>query len=358
MNINSARISALIATQAKEFYRDFGSIFFSFAFPLFFIITLVVTNNSNPQYKFKLGVIDEYHNALTSELIQTLSENNSIQAATIDKEKAPKMLADGEIHALVKVPQEDFQSGAGRLELVVDQRYEEFSKMVIDAITFRMKPTNAREHYFVTRPSIAAKSEFSFIFPGMLAMALLQLGLFATATPILRARERGTLRHLLLTPLTATELIFAQISLRTIVAVIQVLFFLAVGTWVLDLSAFTWLAVLSVSILGAIMLISLGYLIAGIAPSQEFGMALIMLCNFGMLFGGNIFFNTADNHLLEMISYAIPVTYLADIYRQLISQSTGNLPLWLNLVAISVWTVAAIAIATRTFKFDMRGESA
>ena len=358
MNINFARISALIATQAKEFYRDFGSIFFSFAFPLFFIITLVVTNNSNPQYKFKLGIIDEYHNAQTADLIQTLSENNSIQAAITDKDKAAKMVADGELHALVKVPADDFRHGSGRLELVVDERYEEFSKMVIDAISFRMTPNNLDAHYFVSRPSIAAKSEFSFIFPGMLAMALLQLGLFATATPILRARERGTLRHLLLTPLTASELIFAQISLRTLVAMVQVVFFLAVGTWVVDLSVSTWIAVLSVSVLGAIMLISLGYLIAGIAPTQEFGMAVIMLCNFGMLFGGNIFFNTADNHLLEIISYAIPVTYLADIYRQLISQSSGNLPLWLNLVAVSGWTLAAIFVATRTFKFDMRGEAA
>lgn len=354
MSVSKRKIAALFSVQFKEFYRDFGSIFFSFAFPMIFVAMLVISNNNGAAYKFKVGIIDEYSNPLTFELVETLSENISIQAEVADRENVTQRLADGDLHALLVVPEGNFLAGDSKLDLVVDERFEEFSRVLVEAISARILNVEASDSYTVSRPSIESQSEFSFIFPGMLALALLQLGLFATASPILRARERGNLRYLLLTPLKVSELIFSQISMRTCVALTQVALLLAVGSLVVDISLLDYFMIMAVSLLGAVMLISIGYFIAGVVPSQDFGMTLIMFTNFAMMFGGNIFWDVDANPVMKYASYLVPVSYLSDIYRQLISGVSGVWPIWIDVAALFAWTALAVFLATKTFKFDMR----
>src|SRR5262249_3896047 len=150
-------------------------------------------------------------------------------------------------------------------------RYQGFARMALEAARARMLDTGSGEvrgyRIRTVAPPQAGDADFVFIYPGMLALALLQLGLFATATPLLRARENGTLRHLLLTPLRVGELLAAQVGFRFLVAMTQIGALLLAGAFVVPLAATQWLAVLAVALLGAVMLISIGYAFAGLAPN-------------------------------------------------------------------------------------------
>jgi ABC-2 type transport system permease protein len=193
------------------------------------------------------------------------------------------------------------------------------------------------------------------VFPGILAIALLQLGLFATATPLLRARDRGTLRHLGTTPVTRTEMIVAQLILRLIVGTAQLCLLLGLAVFVFDVRiAGSAPSLLGTALLGTVMLVAIGYALAGVMPTVETGMKVVMLANFAMIFGGNVFWSLSDAPgPVRYVMYALPLTYLSDMFRQIVSGLSGVFPLWIDAAVVAGIALAAIAVASRTFRFDM-----
>jgi ABC-2 type transport system permease protein len=119
------------------------------------------------------------------------------------------------------------------------------------------------------------------------------------------------------------------------------------------LGALQWLAVAGVSLLGVAMLVAIGYALAGLPRSLEAGMAMIMITNFVMMFGGNIFWDPQGSVALQVVAHLLPASYLADAYRQLIGGREGLWPLWVDLAAMLAWTALAVTFAVRTFSFDM-----
>lgn len=349
------RLLKLLEMQGNEFKRDFGAMFFSFAFPLFFVVVLVASSLMTPKFEFVFGVVDEAGNPSARRLAEALA-TDYLTVRTLERAQASAELKEGEVQAVLILPAEDLAEG-GEMELIVGERFQGFARMALDSARSRLlsdaAATSGRYPFRMTQPQQQMSSDFAFMYPGMLALALLQLGLFATATPLLRARERGTLRHLLLTPLLVRELLASQVGFRFAIAMAQVALLLGAGMFVVDLGIGQWLAALGVSCLGAIMLISIGYTLAGLAPNLEGGMAIIMIANFAMLFAGNIFSDPKSVTGLYIAAHFLPVSYLADAYRQVINQTAGLWPIWLDLAALLGWSALALLVAVRTFHFDM-----
>lgn len=132
---------------------------------------------------------------------------------------------------------------------------------------------------------------FAFMFTGKLALAQLQPGLFPATTPLRNARGRGTLRRPLLSTLPVLKLLTNQVTVRVGLAMLQVVLLLALGAVLMALSLGTWQTVAGVALLGVAMFVSLGYALTGHQRRPESGLALIMILNFGMKFGGNIFWD-------------------------------------------------------------------
>ncbi len=358
MTLDLQRAAAVWRIQRKEFFRDFGGVFLSLVFPMLFAVALVASTLITPGFVFTFGVVDAHRNADTAKLVAALA-SPSVSFRSVDEATGRAGLKDGKLQALVVIPRESLADGRGTIELITDARTASLSAMAMDAARARLLlGTNGQQPGYATHLTAIEKSSdsnFAFIFPGMLALALVQLGLFSTATPLLKARERGTLRYMLLTPLTVLEMLVGQVGVRIGVAMVQVALLLAVGAFVVPLDLAGWLGVVAVSILGVAMLVSIGYLLAGLPRSLESGMALVMIANFVMMFGGNIFWDPTGSTAMKVVAHLLPASYLADAYRQLITGRQGLWPFGVDIAAMLLWTAAALAIAVRTFAFDMSG---
>jgi ABC-2 type transport system permease protein len=347
------RVTALAAAQFKEYRRDFGAVFLSLIFPLFFVVILVSTNLAQSAMRIDFALVDPQQQNAGLRLADALASEN-VQIKSMDAQTARKALADGRVKAVVTMPAD----AGGEIGLEAGPMFASFASLALDAARVRLLPPDlaaaSNTHpYRLTTVEQGPDAEFTFIFPGILALALLQLGLFSTATPLLRARERGTLRYLLLTPLSLTELLTSQLAVRLGIALVQILVLLGAGSLVTVLSVWQWALVLMVSLLGIAMLIAVGYAVAGIASSLETGLAIIMILNFAMMFGGNIFWNPESATALWIIAHLMPVSYLADLFRQIIVHAPGLWPAWFDVAALVGWTVLALLLAIRTFRFDM-----
>jgi ABC-2 type transport system permease protein len=274
----------------------------------------------------------------------------------LSQEGARAALKDGDVHAVFVIGNAGFADEHGKIQTIVSPRYEAFARILLDAVRDRMdRELNARTsafEYDVRSPDVPVRSDFSFTFPGLLALALVQLGLFATAVPLLQARERGTLRYLSLTALTKGELLAGQFAMRVLLAVVQITLILLAGSTMLAISPMQWVQVFAISILGILLLVAMGYALAGMARNQQMGTAMILLTNFVLLMGSNVLMDPTGSTVRYAIACAIPVSYLADLYRQVISGESGMWPVWLDVVVIVGAAVLATAVALRTFKFD------
>ena len=355
MKLSSTRIKAFVEIQLREFYRDFGTLFLNLIFPLLFTFAIIISNLMSPTFKFKIGVVDERQDQVAQVFVQTLASSPSMDVKSMALSRTTNALRNGDVHTVFVIP-EGSGEDLGDIELLVSPRYEEFSRILLDAARDRMNSEISdaprRFDYHVENPDIEVRSEFTFTFPGLLALAMVQLGLFATAVPLLHARDRGTLRYLSLTPLSVSEILAGQLFMRVIIALVQVVMILLAGSIMLTMSPQQWIAVLGISLLGILLLVSIGYAIAGTARSLQMGMSIILVANFSMLMGGNIFIDANSSTAQYVIACIIPISYLADLYRQVITEQTGLWPIWLDVAAILAYSLVAITIALKTFNFD------
>lgn len=349
----------LVEMNAKEFLRDPVAAFFTLAFPLFFAVMFGYSASYRAAPSFPLGVVDLQGNEDSRRVIAALSSRPALSVRMLSRAAADVDLNKGKISALLVVGPVGIASAgsAPRLHLVALAAQMPWAKIVLDAglagLAAKTGPPTPAP-YTAERITAHRQSEFNFIFPGLLAMALLQLGLFATASPLLKARDRGTLRHISITPTPRTLLLGTQLALRGIIAAVQVLFLFLVGRLLFQVEVAG--SVLSLALIlgfGAVMLISMGYAIAGLAPTQESGGVFVLLMNFGMLAFGQVFFDLSNVGGLGKLVQLVPVTYLADGCRQAVLGTPGMFSVQFDLLMMALWSAVAVTVALRTFRFDM-----
>jgi ABC-2 type transport system permease protein len=199
-------------------------------------------------------------------------------------------------------------------------------------------------------------SAIDFLVPGILAMSILNLGLFATAQPLISLRTQGVLKRLGATPLPRPTLLAANIAWRLTIAVLQTALIVGLGVVLFDVAMVgSWLAFIGWVLLGTLAFIAIGFFVAAIARTEESGIALVNLINFPMLFLSGVFFpvETLPGFLAPIVR-ALPLTYVVDALRQTMLDAPPVNPQWINLVVQVAWLVVMAALAIRFFRWEPR----
>jgi ABC-2 type transport system permease protein len=355
--MNASLFLKMFVFTAREIGRDFMSLFFSFAFPVLFMVLFGFTSQANrtaPSYN--VGVVLLGNASAAEPLMSALTREPGIMLRNIAAADIEDSLRKGEVASVLRItghaeslPQVEFMGNGGDVFL---------RATVSNAILASNYPKQAGEIKAVLRNvplEVHSNYVTTFLIPGLTAMALIQLGLFGTANPIMIARARGTFRHLTFTPLPTSVLVASHILVRLLTAGLQILMMLGLAVFWLDVRLDGgWLGVLLIHALGAVMLIALGFLIAGNVPNETAGGGLIVLINFAMIGLSDIFFPTQGISGLNVISALMPVTYFSDASRQLIVGSEGRFSLGFDILMMAGFTAVFLVVAVKTFKFGMK----
>ena len=192
-----------------------------------------------------------------------------------------------------------------------------------------------------------------YLLPGVLAMTVIQLGLF-TAIPLINLREKGVLKRLRATPLPTGALIGSQVAQRLVIGLAQTLVLIGVGRALYRFQvAGSWLAIGGVVLLGILTFICLGTVLASVARTQESGMPLVQSVNLPMLLLSGLFF-PADllPATLRFIAAVLPSTYLADALRHVMLAAPAAHPLVLDLAVLGAWLLSALFLSSRLFRWE------
>jgi len=191
-----------------------------------------------------------------------------------------------------------------------------------------------------------------FIIPGLLAMLLQVQSITLTAAAVVREREVGTIEQLLVTPIRPAELMLGKIVPNVFIALINLLTILGLGIFWFDVPfqgdfwLFSWLAFMYIfSGLG------LGLLISTVSKNQRQALQLIgMFTLVGLVLGGFIFPRYTMPQVVRIIGNLFPLTYFIPISRGIITKGIGIEFIWEQVVAMFIYIIAIMALASRAFK--------
>jgi ABC-2 type transport system permease protein len=225
-------------------------------------------------------------------------------------------------------------------ELIV----ERFSRQGLSGVASLPVEVRARVWY---NPDLV--SAF-FMVPALIGMILQLMGSMLTATAIVRERERGTIEQLIVTPIRPLELILGKIIPYILIAFLDTLEILVVGT--------LWFGVPIRGSLGLLLALSglylvgalgIGLFLSTIAKTQQEAMMLTWFTLLPTVFLSGFFFPLAAMpKALQVISYVVPLRYYLTIIRSVLLKGVGASALVPEIVALAIFgTVLMVAAALR-----------
>jgi ABC-2 type transport system permease protein len=183
-------------------------------------------------------------------------------------------------------------------------------------------------------------------------MALMQLGVFA-AIPLVAQREKQILKRLSATPLARSTLVGSNVFTRLLIAVVQTLIIVGIGVALFGVSVLQPLAVAALVVLGAVTFVSIGYVIASYARTEDSANTLASVVQFPLMFLSGIFFPIAFMpQWLQPVAALLPLTYLGDALRQTMVGGAAYAPLYIDVLVLAGWLAVTFLISARYFRWQ------
>jgi ABC-2 type transport system permease protein len=191
-----------------------------------------------------------------------------------------------------------------------------------------------------------------FMVPALIGMILQLLTSMLTATAIVRERERGTIEQLIVTPIRSWELIVGKIVPYVLLAFIDTLEILVVGTLWFGVPIRGSLGLLlALSCLFLVSSLGIGLFLSTVARTQQEAMMLTWFTLLPTVFLSGFFFPLAAMPpVLQAISHLVPLRYYLVIIRSVLLKGVGAETVLPEIAALAIFGVVLMGAAALRFR--------
>lgn len=342
----------------KMFFREKEAVFWTIFLPLFMIVLFGFVK-FDPA-RVELGIVNEagkegveFRKSLTTIATITLHEGN--------RDKELRALGIGERDLVVVLPPNFNLRTMGPIQVFTNDAKPQEAQLgvllvqqALDKKIFDRAPGISR---YVVHPQPVKSRKLSymdFLVPGILAMSIMQMGIFSVAFVFVDLKKRGILRRLRATPVNPNDFIFAQIVTRLIVLLMQIVVLTAVGIFFFHLNfAGNLLDMFVIGILGAIVFLGIGFAVAGISRSEEQVAPLANVITMPMLLLSGVFFSRTNlPGFAHAVTNYFPLTYLADALRSVAIDGASLFQIYPQLIGLGIWCAVSTVLAVRFFHWE------
>jgi ABC-2 type transport system permease protein len=355
----------LLMANAKQFVREKAALFWTFIFPIFFILIFGgVFSGSMDDITFDVGLVVEDDSPIAQNLSVAIEQIPVFELTFGERDTEMDALADGDRRAVIVVNagfgESIAQGQASDIDVYYDPTQTSSTQILLPVIqevidNFDRAMSGSTPLIQVNEETLQSHNlrPIDYLVPGILAMALMQLGLFAVA-PIVVDRENKVLKRLGATPLKRSTMIVSMVVFNLIVAVIQAVLIIMVAKLAFDVPMLgNWFYLAGFILLGTLTFLAMGYMLSAFAKNQQTLMPLIMVVQFPMMFLSGIFFPVEMMPgFMRPVMDAIPLTYLGDSLRQVMVESSALHSHMINLAVLGGWFVVCLVLAVRFFKWE------
>lgn len=348
------------------YFRDKTAIFFSLFVPIL-IMSIFGVLNFDGMGSAELGIVDEAQNANSKNLVESFKKietfkvfegNGDSELDNLKKSNRDLVLVIpknfGQINPAASATQEIelfYDNSQNNQNLFISQTIIE---KVFDGLTHQISKTPNIFKVETKGVSTTDLDFVDFLIPGIAAMSIMQMSILGVTGAIVSWRERGILKRLLATPISQGSIIFGQVISRLSISVAQVGILITLGIIMFDLTIVGSLFnVFLLTLLGAIVFLSMGFALSGAAATQNTVMALGNLIVMPQMFLSGVFFQREGlpQWLFKITEY-FPLTYLADGMREVMIKGASFYQIRGDLLGLFVWGIILFLIAARSFRWE------
>jgi ABC-2 type transport system permease protein len=355
----------LLLANAKQFVREKAALFWTFLFPIFFILIFgAVFSGSMDDVSFDVGLVIEDDSAIAQNMSAAFGQVTAFKMTSGQRDDELQALQDGDRRAVLVIEQGFGETiargGTANISVYYDPTQTSSAQIllpivqkVVDNIDRGLSGTTPRVQLNEQTLQSHNLRAIDYLVPGILAMSLMQLGLFAVA-PLVVDRENRVLKRLGATPLKRSTMIFSTVVFNLIVAMMQAALIIIIARLVFHVPMMgNWLFLIGFIVLGTLTFLAMGYMLSAFAKNQQTLMPLIMAIQFPMMFLSGIFFPLEMMPgFMRPIMDAMPLTYLADSIRQIMVESSAMHAHLINFGVLGGWFVVCLILAVRFFRWE------
>jgi ABC-2 type transport system permease protein len=192
----------------------------------------------------------------------------------------------------------------------------------------------------------------NYMIPALIGLILTLLTMLLTAMSIVREREQGTIEQLIVTPIRPVELIVGKVAPYVFIAFLNLLEILFIGVWWFEVPISGSVPLL-LGLSGIFLATSLGLgiLVSTVSKTQQEAMLLTFFILLPSIFlSGYLFPIDAMPPFLQLLSRAVPLTYVLIIVRSIVLKGVGFEVLQGEVLALVVFGVVMVVLAASRFQ--------
>lgn len=361
-------ISVLTTSLMRRFMRDKVALFFTFLFPLLFLLVFGALNRGGNDVSFDIALINRSDTQFAQNFVDQTKKDDVFKLKTniTSLDDAKERMGRGELDSIIELPKNFGQTdekGVPNGKVIV--YYEEASpqtgqtlasimQSVLDGINKEL--TNHSDPFVVEQKATktANLTSFDYVFSGLLGFTILSLGIFGMANGFPVDKKAGILRRLKATPLHASQLIIATALVYLMIGILSMVLMLVVGTVLFDFNMRgDWLNFSVFAVLSIILMFGFGLAIGGWAKNENQSAPLSNLIAFPLMFlSGTFFPRFLMPEWLQSITHYLPLTPIIDGMRLIMTEGRVLTQLGTELLIIGVWTLVIYALAIKIFRWE------
>ena len=192
-----------------------------------------------------------------------------------------------------------------------------------------------------------------FYVPAVLAMILIIMTTLLSAMGVVREKEIGTMEQIIVTPIRSWQLLVGKLFPFATIGFIQIFLVTGIAVWGFGVplrGSFPLLV--GLSMLFIMNTLGLGLLVSTVTRTQQQAM---MMAAFTVMMpmiylSGLIFPIENMPPAVQLITYAIPVRYYANIIRGVFLRGSGLAVLWPEALTLALMGTALLAVASLRFR--------
>jgi ABC-2 type transport system permease protein len=192
-----------------------------------------------------------------------------------------------------------------------------------------------------------------FYVPAVLAMVLMVMTMLLSAMGVVREKEVGTMEQLIVTPIRPWQLIVGKLAPFALIGVVQVFLITAVAVFGFRVplrGSFPLL--LGLTVLFLLVTLGVGLLVSTLVRTQQQAMmAAAFLAMIPMVYLSGLIFPIENMPpAIQLVTYAIPLRYYAEIIRGVFLRGSGLSVLWPEALALLGMGLALLSVASLRFR--------
>ncbi len=358
---------SLTIASIKMIFRNYTGLFFTLFFPIILIVVLgFLFKNTN--YTTKLAVTNYSQTELSKQLVEDMSKIDAFEIQQTSQSSARELLDKGKVDLQVVIPKEfgEIDPQAGRLKAIKVQSYfnqgrpqqGQTTNLILGQILAGLNNGVTKTPVVIGLESAGVQTNnlgtIDFFLPGIIAMSIMQLGIFSVAFGFIAYKTTGALRRLQATPTHPINFILGQSVARLIMTVVQIALLLGLGMWLFHakLIGSLW-SFMVLGTVGALTFLAFGFTVAGWAKDENQAAPVAQLIQLPMLFLSGVFFpREGMPAILQRITDYLPLTYLVDGLRRIANEGATLWQVRVDIIGLVIWGIVMMVVAARVFKWE------